>query len=113
MRTWRAFMASLVVAFVVLSVLIDSGASTQVVVTGTVAEFQAGEWISVVNEQADPRGFPIALRDTTVYEGREHDSAIVPAAIKPGVRVTVWYRSVAERRLVADKVRVLANAATH
>ena len=105
-------MASLVVAFVVLSVLIDSGASAQVVVTGTVAEFQAGKWISVVNEQTDPSGFPIALRDTTVYEGRQH-SAIVPAAIRPGVRVTVWYRSVAERRVVADKVRVLTDAATH
>ena len=113
MPTWRAFMASLVVAFVVLSVLIDSGASTQVVVTGTVAEFQAGEWILVVNDQTGPIGFPIALRETTVYEGRERHSALVPAAIRPGVRVTVWYRSNGDRIRVVQKVRVLPDAATH
>jgi hypothetical protein len=43
---------------------------------------------------------PVALRETTAYEGD-------PAAIKPGIRVTVWYRSVGERRLLADKVRML------
>jgi hypothetical protein len=110
MRTWRAFVASLIVAFVVLSVLADGNATTHIV-TGTVAGFQAGEWISVVNDQTGPVGHPIALRDTTVYEGRDHHSALVPV-IKPGVRVTVWYRNVSERRHVADKVRVLPNAAT-
>jgi hypothetical protein len=100
----RAFMASLVVAFIVLSVLADRRAP-QRIVTGTIREFEAGEWLSVAIYTTDPTGFPIALRETA-YEGS-------PAAIKPGARVTVWYRSVGERRFVADKVRVLADAATH
>lgn len=66
---------------------------------GTVVEFQAGEWLSFTNEMTDPSGIRFNLHETTVYEG---------AAIKPGVLVTVWYRSVAERRPVADKVRVAA-----
>ena len=104
---WRGFAASLIVAFVVLSVLADSG-TPQLVITGTVAKFKAREWISVANEATDPigatnpMGLWIILRDTTTYEGS-------PAAIKPGVRVTVWYRSVGERRPIADKVRVAPN----
>jgi hypothetical protein len=42
----------------------------------------------------------IALRKTTAFDGD-------PALITPGLRVTVWYRSVAERRPVADRVRVV------
>jgi hypothetical protein len=95
------FIASLVAAFVVLSVFADSGRSTQRVSTGIVAEFHAGEWMLVVNEGMR---LPVALRDTT-YEGS-------PVDIKPGMRVTVWYRGVAERRPVADKVRLLADART-
>ena len=44
----RAFMALLVVAFVVLSVLADRGRSAQRIATGTVAEVHSGEWISSV-----------------------------------------------------------------
>ena len=98
MRTPRAFLATLFVAFVVLSVVADRGAAGQHVMTGTVIEWQVAESIAVANEQTDPGGVRIALRET-VYE-RD------PRAIKPGVRVTVWYRSVGERRLVADKVSV-------
>jgi hypothetical protein len=98
----RVFMTSLVVAFVVLSARADN-AATHHVVTGTVAELQAGEWMSVVNGATDPTGIQFTLRETTSYEGNR-------AAIKPGIRVTVWYRSVAERRPVADKVRVLIDA---
>ena len=101
----RALMASLVVAFVVLSALADRRAP-QRIVTCTIREFQAGEWLSVATHTTDPTGFPVTLRETTAYEGS-------PAAIKPGARVTVWYRSVGERRFVADKVRVLADAAIH
>ena len=104
MRTLSAFMASLVVAFVVVSALADRG-RVQRVVTGTVGAYVAGERITVANETTDPMGFQIALRDTTAYEGD-------PAAIKPGIRVTVWYRSAAERRPLADKVRVVPHAAT-
>jgi hypothetical protein len=105
MRTMSAFIASLVVALVVASALADRGRA-QRVVTGTVAEYVAGEWISVANETTDPMGFQIALRATAAFEGD-------PALIKPGTRVTVWYRSAAERRPLADKVRVLTEAATH
>jgi hypothetical protein len=87
------------VAFVVVSALADSGGAEPHVITGTVTEWQVGESIAVANEQTDPGGFPVALRETA-YEGD-------PAVIKPGVRVTVWFRSVGELRLVADKVRVL------
>ena len=96
----RIFIALLVVAFVVLSVLADR-TSIQQVATGTVAEVHAGEWMLVTNQGMR---LPVTLRETT-YEGN-------PAAIKPGIRVTVWYRGVAERRPVADKVRMLADAQT-
>ena len=98
MRTWRVFMASLIVAFVMLSARADRGA-TQRIVTGTVTEFHAGEWISVSCDGVDPM-FRVALRETTAYDR-------VPAAIKPGVRVTVSYRGVGERLPIADNVRVL------
>jgi hypothetical protein len=65
----------LLVTFVVLSFFADSGASGLGVITDTVAEWQAGQLISVVNEQTDPGGFRIALRGT-VYDGD-------PGAIKP------------------------------
>ena len=96
-----AFLTTLVVAFVALSALADRGASTQRVATGTVAEVHVGDWMLVANEHMR---LPVAFGATTAYEGN-------PAAIKPGVRVTVWYRGVGERRLVADKVRVLPDAA--
>jgi hypothetical protein len=103
MRTRRAFLATLFVAFVVLSLLADRGRSEQRVITGTVIELRAAESIALAtNDWRDPRGFRIALRET-VYDGD-------PRAIKPGIRVTVWYRSVGERRPVADKVSVLRDA---
>ena len=49
---------------------------------------------------AVPMDFPLALRLNTVYEGDA-------STIKVGVRGTVWYRNVSERRLVVEKVRVL------
>ena len=98
-------MASLAVAFVVLSALAD-GPAPQRVVTGTIREFEAGKWLSVATHTTDLKGFPIALRETTAYEGS-------PATIKPSGRVTVWFRSVGERRFVADKVRVVADTAIH
>jgi hypothetical protein len=105
MRTRRAFTACLmVVGFVVLSVLADSGV-TKGVATGTVAAFKAGDSISVTNDGMDPMGFSIALRESTAYEGSF-------SAIRAGTRVTVWYRLVGESRPVADKVRVLPDPAT-
>ena len=88
MRTKRAFMASLVVTFVLLSALANRGAR-QRIMTGTIGGFEAGEWIAVANDNR-PNGFPIALREATVYEGNL-------ATFKRGADVTVWYRSVGER----------------
>ena len=99
MRTRRAFLVLLVVAFVVLSLSADRGAAGQRVITGTVVEWQAAELIAVAHERTDPGGVRIASREA-VYE-RD------PRAIKPGIRVTVWYRSVGERHPVADKVSVI------
>jgi len=99
MRTKHAFMASLVVAFVLLSALAYKGAP-QHSATGTIVEFEADQWIAVASERTNPKGFQIALRKTTIYERSQ-------TALKPGIRVTVWYRGVGERRFVADRVRVL------
>jgi hypothetical protein len=98
----RAFTVSLIVGLVVFSTLAVNRA-TQHAMTGTVVEVEDREWMSVVNETTDPTGARVTLRETTAYEGNA-------AAIKPGARVTVWYRSVGERRPVADRVRVLSDA---
>ena len=45
---------------------------------------------------------PVALREETVYEGN-------PVDIKPGACVTVWFRNVAERQLVATELRLLSD----
>ena len=86
-----AFLTTLVVTFILLSALVDRGAGTQRVATGTVAEVHAGNWMMVAN--AGMR-LPVAFRSTTRYDGN-------PDAIRPGIRVTVWYRSVGERRFLA------------
>jgi hypothetical protein len=106
---YARFMASLI-AFAVLSMLVDNGAATRGAISGIVTEVRPGEWITVSSARTDPRGVQIALRNTTVCEDAECDATLRPETIKPGVRVTVWYRSVGERRLVADKVRVLLDA---
>jgi hypothetical protein len=99
MLTRRAFIAPLVLGLVALSVWMSTG-TTKRVATGTVVAYRAGESISVVADGIDPH--PIALRDTTAYEGDR-------ATIKTGARVTIWCRYVGERRPIADKVRVLAS----
>jgi hypothetical protein len=117
MRAWRAFVGSLILAFLTLSALADrigldalvalwgiGDISPQRSVTGTVTEFHAGEWLSVANGATDARGFRINLRARTTYEG-------IRAPILPGARVTIWYRNIGERHLVLDRVRVLAEAA--
>lgn len=98
MRTFTAFVAVLVVVLLASAL---PRRSEQRVVTGTVTEYVAGEWISVANETTGPHGFPITVRETTTFVG---DAAV----IKPGIRVTVSFRNVGERRLLADTVRVLS-----
>lgn len=88
------------IGIVVLSEFRNSGV-TRVVTTGTVAAFKAGESITITKDGMEPH--PIALRETTAYEGN-------PAAINPGTRVTVWYRYVGESHPVADKIRLLQDA---
>ena|SRR5688572_5462333 len=95
----RAFIASLFVV-VLLSVVADRTTSRQSVATGTVAEVHGSEWMLVTNQGMR---LPVAFRASTKYEGSR-------AAITPGARVTVWYRSVGERRPVADKVRTFDGA---
>ena len=92
----RVFLASLAVGVVVLSALADRGAAQQMIV-GTVADFRQGEWLLIADERFDPAGVQFLLRDRTAFEG---------AAVKTGVRVSVWYRRVAERHAVADRVLV-------
>src|SRR5688572_2506645 len=58
MRTMSAFIASLAVALMVASALAGRGGA-QGIVTGTVGQYAAGEWISVANETTDPMGFQI------------------------------------------------------
>ena len=103
-----SFMA-FVVAFLALSAVADKSAmfvGLSLVsperprsVTGTITEWHAGDTIAVGSAH-NPQGFPLALRPNTVYDGD-------PSTINVGVRVTVWYRNVSERRLVVEKVRVL------
>jgi hypothetical protein len=102
-------MMAFVVAFIALSAVADKSAMFVGLslhsrdrpwsVTGTVTEWHAGETIAVGRRQ-NPKGFAMVLRHNTVYEGDV-------STIKPGVRVTVWYRNVSERRLVVEKVQVL------
>jgi hypothetical protein len=87
------------VAFVVVSLFADSRGTSVHVVTGAVLEWRAGHFISVANDQTDPRGVRIDTRVTDDLGDR--------GAIKTGVRVTVWYRFVGERYPVAVKVRVI------
>ena len=101
----RTFSASVVAALIVLSVFGDRGA-TEHDVTGSVAEFQEGRWISLAFETpSGVRPFQINLPQATTYEGH-------PAAIKPGVRVIIWYRKAPGERAVADRIRVLPDTAT-
>lgn len=100
----RAFIASLVVAIGVL-ILAIAGQSRQQVVSGVVTSVQPREWIAVANESTDPAGFQIVVRGDTQYEGLERERPF--EGITRGIRVTVWYRTVGERRPVATKVRVL------
>ena len=104
-----ASIMAFVVAFIALSVVADKGAMFVGVslpsrdsprsVTGTVTEWQAGEAIAIGSSRTH-MGLAMTLRHNTVYEGDI-------SAIKPGVRVTIWYRNVSERRFVVEKVRVL------
>jgi hypothetical protein len=107
----RVFTASLALTFV-LSMLTANGAASQRVLTGTVTQFRPGHTISVMNASTDPCGVQIALRNTAFYDDRGNDARLSLATIDTGARVTVWYRSVGERRPIADKVRVLADDAT-
>lgn len=93
---------ALLVALVVVSLVAEIGVSQPTVLTGSVVEWEPGQLIAIwPGEQYDRRGLQFVLRDTK-WEGD-------PEAIEPGVRVSVWYKSVQERQRVAVKVRVLAS----
>jgi len=95
------FIVALVFAFVGISHIADKSAGGQRNVTGTVRTWKAGEFMTIARQSADP-GFEVGLRRNTMFDGDE--------AIQPGVRVTVWYRNLGDRRLIADRVMVLSPA---
>jgi hypothetical protein len=97
----RTLLVAIVVlaVFVALPLLDASRASTVRDLTGTVVGSQAGQWISVANEQTDAGGVRIVLPDRA-YDGNR-------GSIKTGARVAVSYRLVGERYPVAVKLRVL------
>ena len=90
-----AVMAFLIVALIVVFSALAQRGTTSYVSVGTVVGFEPGEWIYL-----DSMEWPIALREATAYD----DGTV---AIRSGVRVQVWARSVGERRPVAARVRVL------
>jgi hypothetical protein len=90
---------SVLVVVIVLWLFDNSRGRTVNVVTGNVVEWQAGQLISVVNDQTDPGGVRIDVRATD-YDGDRR-------AIRTGARVTVWYRHVEQRYPEAVTVRVL------
>jgi hypothetical protein len=88
--------AALVVVFVlVISQVVDYRAP-QRVLTGEVVDVRPGDYVAVVLGPTNPQGVQFSLRGAT-------DSS----ALRPGARVTVWYRSVGERRFVADRVELV------
>jgi hypothetical protein len=96
------FVLAFVAAFVTLSLVADRGSRPRpVTVTGTVTEWRPGVSISIGNSQTDPR-VKFSLRDTE-YDGNSED-------IRVGTPVTIWYRGVGERHLLAERVRVLTSA---
>lgn len=97
-RMRYVFVLAFVVSVVGLSLVMDRSAGGQSIVTGTV-QWRSDELIHIARQPPDP-GFEISLRPNTVYDGDIH-------SLKSGARVTVWYRNVAERRLVAKRVRML------
>jgi hypothetical protein len=81
----RPFVTSLVVAFLVLSAAADNGATSRRSLTGTVAQFKAGQSISLAvgaSQRSVGMLLHVALSETTIYEGRDPASAIGPAAIR-------------------------------
>lgn len=67
-------------------------------ITGTVRDWQPGQSISVLRGPDDPDGITFSLRNATYDDD--------PRAIRPGSRVTVWYKMVGERRLLASRVKL-------
>jgi len=94
------FVIAFLVAFVGLSLVTDRVARVEHSVTGTITAWRAGQSITVSNEYTDPAGIEMTLRSTTTYDGDKH-------RLNAGALVTVWYRSVGERRPIAERVLVL------
>ena len=77
----------------------NAGAARSRTMTGTVVDWQFGQSIAISSGGTGPDGFRFRVRET-VFEGDA-------TSIRPGVRVTVWYKMLGERYPVAAKVRVL------
>ena len=104
----RASLLALAVAFLGMSLVADNGAlfvgldfrrDPPAKFTGVITQWRPGESLVIAGDQ-NPTGFELRLRQNTVYEG----------AMRSGARATVWFRTVGERRLVVERVRVLEAA---
>jgi hypothetical protein len=82
-----------------LVVMASSGSIPARTLEGRVLAFEPGRSLVVVNEQTDPTGLEFLLRGVRI-EPRD--------VLAPGARVTVWFRTVGERRPITDRVKVLA-----
>ena len=97
----RAFVATFGAAVIVVSGLIDRGASSERVVTGEVTEISGR---SVVVNGA----MTFVLNDATEYGDRARRTGLDPAALVPGTRVQVWYvHNAGERWRSAHRVWIL------
>ena len=67
-------------------------------ITGTVRDWQPGEFISVTRWPDDLVGITFSLRNA-VYDDESR-------SIRSGSRVTVWYKMVGERRPLASRVKL-------
>lgn len=94
MRGFLAFFTALVAALW----LVSGRSAPLSSVTGVVKHVDASIGISVANDQTEPSGLGISLRDSTKFD-------IDPATIAPGMTVTVTYRVVGERHPIAEAVR--------
>jgi hypothetical protein len=102
MRKGRAVMVFMVVAQVVLLSALAERRPARRAVTGMVAAFDTGQWLTVARDATDPRGITFALHRTTAYH-----PPFDPAVLRRAVRVIVGYRMVGERRPLADRVQVV------
>ena len=91
----------LVAALCLLYAQLDQPRSRLQQHVGVVTDYEPGEWMAVDPDLESYSPIILTIRNRTKFEGNR-------LLLQPGVRVVVFYRSVAERRPVAERVRILA-----